>query len=431
MKGNKMKAGRKRAAKLTALLAGSLCLLGLLAGCGQAKSTQASSKEASAKMVAHSQGQAQKTIGTSTQEGTQTPASTPDNTNQNSSTQSSSNLSAAQAAPSAPSAMQSDSANSSTSATALTPGQIQIAQQVRAYTENWITEIQNNSGPYGYPAWSNSALFSRARLNTFSNAQLWSAYERSENNCVTQQLNIPNCGIRYASGDINETIINGNPTSPTLSLTQIKNILKLEIPWVHITRITYTIFPSNNFPCYFVYTTQSLASDQPFWYINPYTGYAVNIYGEAPDQPQTPVTKQNYIPALMRLYAVFGQSNQNYVWGSAWVNKLPNSTLLADFLQANRGYQLSQGNVITDSMIETAVQWMTQNAWAGPEAPYSLPEAIKMIKQETWFWTSYDSIGPQTISKIVQHGPLYYVYFKSSNSPMAGINAQTGFIGNA
>ena len=423
MKGNKMmKVGRSKIVKLTALLAGSLCLLGLLAGCGQAKSTQAS-EEASAKTITQSQGQTQKTTNSAPQE-----SASPANTNQNSAAQTSSTSNASPTAPSTPAAAQPDSGNSSADGTALNASEIQKAQQVRTYMENWVSEVQNNSGAYGYDAWNNGALFPKVVINTFSNAQLWSAYEQSENNCVTRQLNIPNCGISGASYYL-DTTSSGSPI--TMSLAQVKSILKLEIPWAHITNITYTVFPSNNFPCYFVYTTQSLASDQPFWYVNPETGYAINIYGEAADQPQTPVTEQNYIPALMRLYAVFGQSNWNYTWGSAWVDNLSNSTLLTDFLQANPSYQVSNGNVITNSMINTAIQRMTQNAWAGPATPYSMPEASKLIRQETWFWTFDDSIGPQTISKIVQHGSLYYVYFKGNSSPVAGINAQTGFIGNA
>lgn len=423
MKGNKMtKVGRSKIVKLTALLAGSLCLLGLLAGCGQSKSTQAS-EEASAKTITQSQGQIQKTTNAAPQE-----SASPVNTNQNSAAQTSSTSTPSPTAPSTPAAAQPDSGNSSADGTALNASEIQKAQQVRTYMENWVSEVQNNSGAYGYDAWNNGALFPKVVINTFSNAQLWSAYEQSENNCVTRQLNIPNCGISGASYYL-DTTSSGSPI--TMSLAQVKSILKSEIPWVHITNITYTVFPSNNFPCYFVYTTQSLASDQPFWYVNPETGYAINIYGEAADQPQTPVTEQNYIPALMRLYAVFGQSNWNYTWGSAWVDNLSNSTLLTDFLQANPSYQVSNGNVITNSMITTAIQRMTQNTWAGPATPYSMPEASKLIRQETWFWTFDDSIGPQTISKIMQHGSLYYVYFKGNSSPVAGINAQTGFIGNA
>ena len=44
-------------------------------------------------------------------------------------------------------------------------------------------------------------------------------------------------------------------------------------------------------------------------------------------------------------------------------------------------------------MIQTAIQWMAQNAWAGPEAPYSFPKASYMIKEELWFGTCDNSVG--------------------------------------
>ena len=441
MKGKRTLKRHGRAIKLTAFLAASLCLLGLLAGCGQAASSQTSaeSPEKSATQVSTTnQSNAKSSLQSSSSSSSPAPTtststnSLPDQTTSNSDSVSST----ATSTPSPNSAGASTNENPGPSASALSASEIQTAQQVRSYLGKWINEVQNNAGPYGYPAWNDTALIPKALIPTLSDAQLWSAYEQSENNCVSQQLTIPNCGVDYASGYIDGTTVDGNFTANTLSLTQVKSILKQEIPWAHITRITYSVFPNNNFPCYFVYTTQSLASDQPFWYVNANTGYAINIYGEAASQPQTPVTKQNYIPALMRLYAVFGQGNSNYTWGSAWVNKLPNSTLLSDFFQANPSYQLSQGNIITNSMIQTAIQWMTQNAWAGPEAPYSLSEASQMIKQELWFGTYDNSVGPLTISKIVQHGTTYYIYVQGysgpwGNGPWGGVNTQTGAIGNA
>ena len=429
----------RRAVKLTAFLATSLCLLGLLAGCGQADSSQTSAQSPE-KSTTQVSTEKQSNTKSSPQSTSSTSASTPsvpaNAPTSPPSSSSNSNSSDAATAPSPNSTGAYTNENSDQSASALSASEIQTAQQVRSYLEKWINEVQNNAGPYGYPAWNDTALIPKALIPTLSDAQLWSAYEQSENNCVSQKLTSPNCGVDYAAVYIDGTTVDGNFTPNTLSLTQVKSILKQEIPWAHITRITYSVFPNNNFPCYFVYTTQSLASDQPFWYVNANTGYAINIYGEAASQPQTPVTKQNYIPALMRLYAVFGQGDSNYRWGSAWVNKLPNSTLLSDFLQANPSYQLSQGNIITNSMIQTAIQWMTQNAWAGPEAPYSLSEASQMIKQELWFGTYDNSVGPLTISKIIQHGTTYYIYVQGysgpwGNGPWGGVNTQTGAIGNA
>lgn len=414
MKSNKtVKAIHRRGVKLIAILAGSLCLLGLLAGCGQAKSSSQATAENSTKTVEQSQGQEQKTSNTSLETNSAALSST-----SAPAPQSSTSTSGSASNPASSSSTVSNSGSTNAQEEPGSANEAQIVNEAKAYFTSFTNEIETNSGLYGYNPWDNGNLMPKAYINSLSNTQVWDAYLQSKKNCNTQNINIPNCAVRYTS-----VYIGNNP----LTKGQIRSILSQEIPYADISGITY----DSSMPCYLVYTTQSLSPSQPFWYVNPYTGFAMNIYGEGANQPQTPVTKQNYIPALVRFFSVFMQTNHNYTWGSAWVNKVPNNAITTDFLQSNPAYQPNQGEVITNAMLNSAVEWMTQNAWAGPVAPYSLAEASQMIEQENWIGITDNSVGPLSISRIVQHGTMYYIYVKGDNNPWGGVNTQTGFTGNA